>query len=253
MYPELRDLVLGRLNGGWNPEQTSGRMRFEGTFPRISHESIYKYAYSEDGRAIKLFEHLPEKRRRRRPRVGRRAYQSQFPSEISIKNRPKDINDRQSFGHWEADLIMFQKALGKANVTTLVERSSRYTLLKRNKNRLSGRVVDGMISLFSRLPQAARKSVTFDRGTEFSFWPMLKQELEMDAWVCDPKAPWQKGTNENTNRRLRRHLPLDTDLTRLAPEGISTLCEIHNSTPRKCLGWRTPTEAFREKLLAEVS
>ena len=145
--------------------------------------------------------------------------------------------------------MMFRKEFGTANVTSLVERVSRFTLLARNSDRQSKPVMEGLIEGLSPLPLPARRSITFDRGTEFSAWPYLQAGLGLQTWFCDPQAPWQKGTVENTNNRLRTWLPRRTDPTLLTQKQLRSISARLNATPRKCLGYQTPDEIFRAKLL----
>ena len=151
---------------------------------------------------------------------------------------------------WECDLIQFRKRFGKANVTSLVERVSRFTVLLRNNDRQSRPVMDGVIRVLQPLPQMARRSITFDRGTEFTEWSYLKNGIGSQIWFCDPQSPWQKGTVENTNRRTRRWLPRDLDPLTLSDRDLAFICHRLNNTPRKCLGYKTPAEVFRQKIFA---
>jgi transposase, IS30 family len=167
---------------------------------------------------------------------------------LSIKDRPEAVKNRQEFGHWEGDLIQFRKEGGPANVTSLVERVSRFTLLLKNADRRSKPVMEEIITGLFPLPFEARRSITFDRGFEFLAWPHLGAAV----WFCDPQSPWQKGTNENTNGRARRYLPRETDPTALTNRNLAAICQRLNTAPRKCLGFRTPAEVFREKVLAEA-
>lgn len=249
-HRDLRDVVVDRLKTGWTPEQIAGRLRLDGSDLQVSHETIYQFAYSKDGHAIDLWRHLPEHRRRRRGRGKRRAQTHKFADELSIKHRPEAVSAREEFGHWEGDLIQFRKEFGPANVTSLVERVSRFTLLLRNADRKSKPVMEEIISGLSPLPFHARKSINFDRGFEFSACPHLQAGLGVAVWFCDPQAPWQRGTNENTNGRTRRYLPRETEPTALTNRSLSAICQCLNTTPRKCLGYRTPAEVFREKILA---
>jgi IS30 family transposase len=149
--------------------------------------------------------------------------------------------------------MMFRRELGQHNVTSLVERQSRYTILTRNPNRNSTGVMSGMIEKLQALPAPARQSITFDRGTEFASYPLLKQKLGMDSYFCKPQAPWQKGTVENTNGRVRRFLSRDADITALSDEMLNKICERLNDTPRKCLGYRTPAEVLMSSLDPRLS
>jgi IS30 family transposase len=163
-FSHVRQSVVDRIMHGWSPQQIAGRMRLERHPISVSHETIYKFAYSADGQAIKLWRHLPEHRARRRPRHARRRHGRRFSPELNILHRPDVVADRKQFGHWECDLIQFRKKFGKANVTSLVERVSRFAIFLRNNDRQSRPVMDGVIQALQALPHLARRSITFDRG-----------------------------------------------------------------------------------------
>ncbi|MBY6005261.1 IS30 family transposase [Salipiger bermudensis] len=249
MHPEVKVAVMDRLKAGWSPPQIAGRMRLERHPIRVSHETIYRFAYSKDGRDEQFYRHLPEHRRRRRPRGYRRHNRAHIFDSQSLSNRPEHIAERVEFGHWECDLMMFRKEHGKVNVTSLVERVTRYTVVMRNEDRQSRPIMEALIQGLAPLPADARQSITFDRGTEFSAWKHLKAGIGADAWFCDPQAPYQKGTVENTNNRLRKYLPRSTEPTALTNRYLRSICHRLNSTPRKCLGYHTPAEVFETKLL----
>ncbi|MGV2109639.1 IS30 family transposase, partial [Agrobacterium vitis] len=170
-FSNVRQSVIDRIMHGWSPQQIAGRMRLEQHLIFVSHETIDKFAYSADRHAIKLWRHLPEHRAKRRPRHARRKHGQRFGPELNILHRPNVVAERKQFGHWECDLIQFRKKFGKANVTSLVERVSRFTILLRNNDRQSRAVMDGIIQALKSLPHLARRSLTFDRGTEFTDWP----------------------------------------------------------------------------------
>jgi transposase, IS30 family len=200
-FSHVRQSVIERIILGWTPQQIAGRMRLERHPISVSHETIYKFTYSDDGHAIKLWRHLPEHRARRRPRHARRKHGQRFSPELNILHRPDTIADRKQFGHWECDLIQFRKKFGKANVTSLVERVSRFAIFLRNNDRQSRPVMDGLVRALQVLPHLARRSITFDPGTEFTDWPYLQASIGTQTWFCDPQSPWQKDSVENTNRR----------------------------------------------------
>lgn len=243
--------VIDRLQAGWSPEQIAGRLRHEGHRERVCHETIYRYVYSPEGQSLELGRHLPERRRKRKARYARRPRSLVFPERCMIRYRPDAVRNREAFGHWEADLMIFRRELGPANIATVVERVSRYTVLFRNNDHRSRPLMSNLIGLLAPLPRHARQSLTFDRGLEFVSWRELEHGLGAQAWFCDPQAPWQKPTVENTNRRVRRWLPRDTVLLDLPPSELTALAGRMNATPRKCLGFRTPAEAFSERL-AEI-
>jgi IS30 family transposase len=249
-HPKLRAAIIERIKHGWSPEQIAGRLAYERSSIRVCHETIYRFAYSSDGREMKLWRHLPEARARRRPRHARRRHGRRFSPELSILHRPDIVRVRKKLGHWECDLIQFRKKFGKANVTSLVERVSRFAVFLHNNDRQSRPIMERLIDALGALPHAARRSITFDRGTEFMDWPYLQAGLGVQTWFCDPQSPWQKGTVENTNRRVRKWLPRDADPLAFDDDHLKQVCAHLNSTPRKCLGFRTPAEVFRRKMMA---
>ena len=188
VYPELKEAIEGRLKAGWSSEQIAGRMRLERYPIRISHETIYWFAYSKDGRDEQFYRHLPEHRRRRRPRGYRRHNRTHIFDTQSLPYRPESISERAEFGHWECDLMMFRKEHGKVNVTSLVERVSRYAVVMRNEDRQSKPIMEALIRGLAPLPADARQSITFDRGTEFSAWRHLKAGIGADVWLSNRKA-----------------------------------------------------------------
>ena len=251
--PALREHVVGRLKDGWSPQQIAGRLKQEadgGT--AVCHETIYRHVHGPEGREDGLYRHLPKARRRRGRRHGRRPRSASIPRERWIENRPAEVEDRDSFGHWEGDLLIFRKEAGKANVTSLVERKSRLTFLLANGDKRSAAVVAGIADALRGLPENARLTVTFDRGSEFAAYPELARELDVASYFCDPHSPWQKGGVENLNGRARRFLPRESPPEALARPHLRRLPDRLNDTPRRCLGYRTPREVFQQHLAAEA-
>ncbi|CDO38561.1 IS30 family transposase [Novosphingobium sp. KN65.2] len=248
-HPLLAAYVIEGLQRCWSPEQIAGRLRLEAPFSqRVSHETIYRYVYSAEGKRQDLYRHLPWARRCRRPRRARKPRGLQIPAANGIKQRPAEIANRQDFGHWEGDLMAFRQIYGKANLACLVERKSRFAIVWCNPNRGSAGIMAGICQHLAPFPDVLRQSVTFDRGTEFAGFRALHSELKMCSYFCDPKAPWQKGGVENFNGRLRRFLPSDTDIAAMEVPQIEAICHQLNSTPRKCLGYRTPGEVLMQQV-----
>lgn len=247
LHPTLRDHVIAKLQEGWSPQQIAGRLKRDalpaGT---VSHETIYRFIYGSEGREQKLYAFLAAARRRRRQRMGRKPRSSPIPAERSIVRRPADIATRQSFGHWECDLVIFARQFGKANVTSLQERQSRFHILLANEDRRSARVIGRVAEALAPLPRQARQTITFDRGTEFFAY----KALPMDSYFCDPHSPWQKGGVENANGRLRRHLPLASPEADRSAPALAALAQHLNNIPRRCLDYRTPAEVFAANLAA---
>lgn len=248
-FADLRLHVIKQLAEGWSPEQIAGRLRYDGQSLCVSHETIYAYVYGPDGQSKELARYLPHRRKKRQPRHRRTPRGLVFPADRSIHARPDYVKTRETFGEWEGDLMIFERAQGKTNVASLVERKTRFAVLFRNNDRSTTHLMNRLMGVMEPLPQPARKSITFDRGIEFRNWPKLKPGIGTEAWFCDPQAPWQKGSVENLNKRARRYLPRDAPVAALSKCDIKAICDRLNGTPRKCLGWRTPTEAFRDELM----
>lgn len=251
-HPDLLARVVERLKNGWTPEQIGNRMIQERAPLRVCQETIYRYIYSRDGIRDDLRWYLPGHRSARRPRHARKRLPPRFHRDVSILFRPDDVAHRRQFGHWEGDLVLFKQGFGQSNVTSLVERVSRFTVLLKNPSKHTKPVMGKIMAAIRDLPFLARKSITFDRGTEFVSWPHLQAEIDTQTWFCDPSSPWQKGTVENTNRRARRWLPRTQDIRKLSDHDIKVISDRLNNTPRKCLGWKTPAEVFREKIMEEL-
>jgi IS30 family transposase len=164
-------------------------MMHERAKPRVCQETIYRYIYSKDGMRDDLWWYLPTHRVARRPRRTRRRRDPKFHRDVSILFRPDDVAHRRQFGHWEGDLMLFKQKLGQTNVTTLVERVSRFTVILKNPNRRTKPVMGKIIKAIKDLPDKASRSITFDRGSEFMNWPHLQAEIGTQTWFCDPTSP----------------------------------------------------------------
>ncbi len=223
------------------PEQIAGRLELDHCKRMISVESIYRYIYSAEGRKLSLHKYLARAKRKRGHRTGK-ARNSRIPNRISIHERPENIAGRQDFGHWEGDLMAFSKP-GHNNLV-LVERKTRFTLAARQTDK-KAQTISGSIKAFQApWPTATFASITYDNGTEFT----RHGELAGKAYFCDPHSPWQKGTVENTIGRLRRDLPRSVKPEDYSKDDFDDIIYAHNNTPRKCLGFKTPAEAFLTEL-----
>ena len=254
-----------RWGKGWSPEQISQRLRFE--FPddasmQVSHEAIYQALYIQGRGALKreLTACLRTGRALRVPQARTRQRGRQFITpELMISERPAEIDDRAVPGHWEGDLII---GLNSSAIGTLVERTTRFTMLLhlppmlghggatrvKNGPALAGHgaeaVRDAIALKISTLPDHLGKSLTWDQGTEMAQHAQLRIETGLEIYFCDPRSPWQRGTNENTNGLLRQYFPKGTDMSRYDERELDAVAANLNGRPRKTLGWRTPTEAL---------
>jgi IS30 family transposase len=253
----------------WSPEQIARRLLID--FPddetmRISHEAIYQALFVQGRGALRreLTACLRTGRALRVPRARARRRSKGFVSpEIMISERPAEAADRAVPGHWEGDLIV---GAGSSAIGTLVERTTRFTMLlhlpplaghsesPRGKGgpALSGHGAEAVREAITRtittLPEKLRRSLTWDQGAEMAQHSRLKIDAGIQIYFCDPRSPWQRGTNENTNGLLRQYFPKGTDLSIYSAEEISAVATALNARPRKTLGWKTPAEALDELL-----
>jgi len=249
----------------WSPEQISRRLQYD--YPddktmRISHEAIYQALYVQSRGALRreLTACLRTGRTLRVPRLRARKSGKPFVAPaIMISERPAEATDRAVPGHWEGDLIL---GLGSSAIGTLVERTTRFTLLvhlprmegygsdarMKNGPALAGHgaeaVRDGITRTIIELPEQLRRSLTWDQGAEMAQHVQLRLDAGIQVYFCDPRSPWQRGSNENTNGLLRQYFPKGTDLSDYGPEELAAVAAALNARPRKALGWRTPAEAF---------
>ena len=241
----LRDHIDDHLAMGWSPEQIAGRLRLEGSQHRVSHESIYRYIYRPKVRPKKLHRYLARAKATRGRRYFKRRREP-IPGRRSIHERGQAIDNRSEFGHWEGDLMQFRTQRG--NLVTLVERQTRLTLASGLPSKTAEATAAKLTSLFSGLPEAARRSITFDNGSEFAQHHKLERDLGMLTFFCDPHSPWQRGSIENANGILRRDLPRKTEFTDYSEQDIQDILWANNTTPKKRLGFLTPAEAFLHQL-----
>ena len=241
----LGDHVRDHLAMGWSPEQIAGRLRLEGSQHRVSHESIYRFIYRWPVRREKLHRYL----RRAKASRGRRYFKRRrepIPGRRSIHERGQAIETRREFGHWEGDLLQFHTQRG--DLLTLCERQTRLTLAAPLASKTAELTAATLRGSFAALPEAARRSITFDNGPEFARHHRLQEDLAMQTFFCDPHSPWQRGSIENANGLLRRDLPRKTELSDYSNQDIHDIVWAINTTPRKSLGFLTPAEAFIHQL-----
>jgi len=242
----LRDHIEDRLAMGWSPEQIAGRMEREGLEHGVCAESIYRHVYSPAGRRSGLPRQLAQRkaRRGRRRRNGQR--EPSIPNRVPIHQRPTKAHLRSEFGHWEGDLMHFRRQ--RDILLTLQERRSRLTLARRLLSKDAGLTADAIAAELGGLAPQARRTITHDNGGEFARHETVTDQIGLRAYFCDPHSPWQRGGIENANGRLRRDFPRKSSLGGNTDDDIDDVIWNLNSTPRKCLGYRTPIEAFAANL-----
>ena len=246
----LQAFEVARLAEGWTPEQIAGRLKLghERGLGPVGTETIYAWIYSPVRRAEKLWRLLPRGKARRGLR--RRKTASQPADKTPISQRPEEIDARQVAGHWEADLLICKRS---QPVLVVHERKTRITLLARLTSKSAAETVSVLMALLKRLSGPMRGSMTFDNGGEFARHTLRRSLLAYGTYFCDAYASWQKGGVENTNGRLRRWLPRGIDLNHLDDQDCQDIALTLNTTPRKCLAYRTPVEAFLTELGKDVT
>ena len=237
----------------WSPEQIAHRLRLmepNNSSARVSHEAIYAAIYAQPRGGLKAA--MIEALRQAKPTRGLKrttlAGTPMVPESLRIIHRPEEIEARIVPGHWEGDLI--KGAFNRSSVGTLVERKTRFVVLCKMDGNGAAAVLDSFTRQMKRLPAALRKSMTYDRGSEMACHPELSRRLRIDIWFCDPHAPWQRGSNENTNGLLRQFMPKGTDLSDASQTWLNDVATLMNNRPRKTLGWRTPAEAMADEIEA---
>lgn len=241
----LRDYVVRSLKKGWSPEQIAGRMKYQQVSFYACHETIYQFIYKEKGK--ELYRYLAYKKPKRRKRYSREERSLQGKNIRLITQRPAEITTRKRFGHWEGDTMQFKGTREKV-ITTLVERKSRMVCLIKNNSKHSRGIMDKIKEKLNALPQKMCQTITFDQGTEFADFRYLERQMNCKVYYCQTHSPWQKGSNENMNGRLRWYLPRETEIALVTQESLDQLAVKMNHCPRKCLGFKTPHELFIQQL-----
>lgn len=246
--PTLCKLVAEKLSGQWSPQQISGwlKTRYPGDpSMTISHETIYKSLFIQARGVLKkeLLAHLRSRRIMRRGRTATTAGQTrgQIIGAVSIRDRPAEVEDRAIPGHWEGDLLSGSR---NSHIATLVERCSRFVMLVKVGGKDSDNVISALIARVQHLPQGVMASLTWDRGMEMAYHRKFTVATDVSVYFCDPKSPWQRGSNENTNGLLRQYFPNGTDLSVYTQHDLDQVALRLNTRPRKTLAFETPADTF---------
>lgn len=240
--------ISTKLTRKWSPQQIAGWLMREhpnDENKRVSHETIYRSLFIQTRGVLKkeLLAHLRATRSIRRSRHAtlKRSGLGRFNDAVSIRDRPAEADDRAVPGHWEGDLIA---GSGNSFIATLVERHTRYVMLAKVGNKDSHSVIQALIKQSRKLPKELYRSLTWDRGTEMAGHRKFTLATDIDVFLCEPHSPWQRGTNENTNRLLRQYFPKGTDLSIHSQAKLSAVARQLNERPRKTLNYETPAERF---------
>ena len=249
----LRAFVADRLGTQqWSPRQISQALRMQ--FPhepdmRCCHETIYRSIYVQGRGELRreLAAHLRTRRTQRKPQHRPARRRGRLVDPIHISARPAEATDRAVPGHWEGDLLL-GKAGGSA-IGTLVERSTRFVLLIHlPKRRTAEDFAEALIPVLRTLPDRLRRSLTWDQGKEMALHQHIGFAADIDLYFCDPRSPWQRGTNENTNGLLRQYFPKTVSLRQFTPADLDQVASKLNTRPRQTLDWATPAQRLEELL-----
>jgi IS30 family transposase len=247
----LHAWVADALTRGWTPGLVEGRLKLE--YPddpgmRVSHECLYQWIYrGRDGDGTDWRRYLPRAKRHRTKRSGRKAQRVMIPMRVPLALRPKAVDSRGSFGHFESDTVI-GSAPSRTCIDTQVERKTRRLFARLIADKRAPETARAEYAVYSAIPPAARIDRTWDNGTESSLHRLVDEALGMLTYYADPYSPWQRGSNENRNGRIRRYLPKRTSLKHLTQEDLDDIVQEINDTPMKLLGYHTPNEAWQEEL-----
>jgi IS30 family transposase len=246
----LTRVVARKLRRRWSPEQIAGWLKR--TYPddenyQVSHETIYRSLFIQARGALKkeLLQYLRTQRSMRQSRHKSLKGEGlgQITDTVSIRERPAEVADRAVPGHWEGDLLFGSR---NSQIATLVERHSRYVMLAKVEGKDSRTVIDALIKQARKLPSELYRSLTWDRGSEMADHPRFTLATDIQVYFCDPQSPWQRGSNENTNRLLRQYFPKGMDLSGYSQVQLDAVARQLNERPRKTLDYETPAERFNQ-------
>lgn len=248
----LAQRVASKLRLEWSPEQIAGWLKC--SYPddessQVSHETIYRSLFIQARGALKkeLMEHLRRTRgmRRSRHHTQKTPIHGQITDAVSISERPAAAEDRAVPGHWEGDLLFGSK---NSQIATLVERHTRYVMLAKVASKDTQTVVDALIKHARKLPTELYKSLTWDRGKELADHKRFTLATDIQVYFCDPRSPWQRGSNENTNGLLRQYFPKGTDVSTFTQAELNAVARRLNERPRKTLNFETPAQRFSQSV-----
>ena len=248
LHRKLCRVVASKLTQRWSPQQIAGWLKL--AYPgneamHVSHEAIYRTLFIQARGALKkeLAAHLRSRRTTRRAKAASRRGlgRGQIVDAVPISQRPATVEDRAVPGHWEGDLI---SGSGNSHVATLVERKSRFVMLVKVAGKSTDDVVPALCKRVRRLPAELRNSITWDRGMEMARHKDFSVATDVQVYFCDPRSPWQRGSNENTNGLLRQYFPKGTDLSRYSQTDLNKVAKQLNQRPRQTLGFGTPAQSL---------
>jgi len=243
---KIRNFVKNRIKDGWSPETIAGTLASSSQKFKISHESIYLYIYKKRPDLVQYLTRAHRKRFKRVPKSNKK--NNRIPNRISIDQRPEEINNRSEFGHWESDAIVSKQS--KVALSVSIERISKLVKIKKIKQNKANMFSKAVIRRMKGLPACARRSITYDNGSENVLHERINDQLNTASYFCNPYHSWEKGSVENVNGLIRRFLPKKTDFAKITHKRIKEIESLLNNRPRKCLGFKTPNQVFLAQSVA---
>ncbi|MDI1244182.1 MAG: IS30 family transposase [Rhodoferax sp.] len=247
---KLANLVAGKLQCQWSPQQIAGWLKHayaDDENSQVSHETVYRSLFIQARGALKkeLLQHLRRSRAMRRSRhhTQKTENHGKIVGAVSISERPAAVEDRAVPGHWEGDLLF---GCINTQIATLVERHTRYVMLVKVAGKDTETVVNALIKNARKMPQELYKSLTWDRGHEMADHKRFTLATDISVYFCDPHSPWQRGSNENTNGLLRQYFPKGIDISNYSQAQLNAVARKLNERPRKTLNYETPAERFSQ-------
>ncbi len=232
----------------WSPEEIAGRLSLDHPGYSIHHETIYRYIYGKKARGMKLWKLLKLHRKKRMKHHGRKVQQCRLPNALPLEERSIAANTRVESGHWETDNVGAIKT-DKTVISATVERKDRVIRLDKLTDLKAKTKREALVDRFTKEPPLMKKTMTIDGGPENSEHPEFTLQTDMPVYKCNPYHSWEKGSVENSIGRLRFFIPKGTSVDHLTQEYLDQIASIMNSTPRKCLGFLTPNEAYKKSIL----
>ena len=238
----LQRRIIRLLQRGWSPDLMAGRLQ-RANQSSLNQESIYQFIYSREGRQLNLRQYLRRAHRIRRKKNGRKhRTDSRIPHRVDITKRPKPVEKRRQFGHWEGDNVVYNRH--RRALSTTVERKTRKVMIFRPRNLTAPAKATATIRRYRNLPVQARRTMTYDNGLEAAAHETVTAAIGMKFYFAKTYSSWQRGTNENRNGLVRFYLPKDTDLDQVTAAQIRRVENQINNRPMKCLNYQTPNEAY---------
>jgi len=242
MVGEVKALVSQYIREDWSPEQVVGRLNADGII-NLHHETVYQHILEDKRNGGDLHTHLRHRNKTYRKRYGSAHNRTGIPNRVDIDQRPEEANNRERIGDWEADTIIGKNHQGA--IVTLDERKSKVRLAAPLKRKKAQELNDAMVKLLKPVKQFV-KTITYDNGKEFTLHEAVAESISCDTFFAKPYHSWERGQNENANGLLRQYFPKAMELTNLTFPDVWRAVDKLNNRPRKCLGYKTPYEAFKE-------